>query len=87
MSSGRSEKLEAPAVGVKLRRVCGFWRIIAVCDASDAMTSARPHRNASMSDQDAVAELRHSSGTQFAPAVVTVVTVVCALPPTARSGV
>ena len=44
-------------------------RIIAVCDAFDAMTSDRPYRNA-MSVAAAVAELRRSAGTQFDPEVV-----------------
>ncbi len=44
-------------------------RIIAVCDAYDAMTSDRPYRPA-MSTKAALAELRHNSGTQFDPAVV-----------------
>jgi two-component system cell cycle response regulator len=52
-------------------------RIIAVCDAYDAMTSPSPYRPTAMSDEAAVAELRSSSGTQFDPAVVTAV---CALP-------
>ena len=44
-------------------------RIIAVCDAYDAMTSDRPYRPA-MSTEAALAELRRNSGTQFDPAVV-----------------
>ena len=44
-------------------------RIIAVCDAYDAMTSDRPYRRA-MDPHAALAELRRSSGTQFDPAVV-----------------
>jgi two-component system cell cycle response regulator len=44
-------------------------RIIAACDAFDAMTSNRPHRPA-RSVPDAVAELRRNAGTQFDPAVV-----------------
>ena len=46
-------------------------RIIAICDAFDAMTSSRAYRGA-RSDQDAIAELRRCSGTQFDPAVVDV---------------
>jgi diguanylate cyclase (GGDEF)-like protein len=44
-------------------------RIIAVCDAYDAMTSNRKYRTA-MSSEGAIDELRRCSGTQFDPAVV-----------------
>jgi diguanylate cyclase (GGDEF)-like protein len=44
-------------------------RIIAVCDAFDAMISDRPYRPA-MSEDEAVAELRRCAGTQFDPRVV-----------------
>ena len=44
-------------------------RIIAVCDAFDAMTSDRSYRKA-MSAEVAIAELRASAGTQFDPEVV-----------------
>ena len=44
-------------------------RIIAVCDAYDAMTTARPYRKA-MSEADAMAELRRCAGHQFDPSVV-----------------
>ena len=44
-------------------------RIIAVCDAYDAMTSDRPYRSA-MSPEGAHSELRRCAGTQFDPAVV-----------------
>lgn len=44
-------------------------RIIAVADAYDAMTSDRPYRKA-MSREEAVAELKRCSGTQFDPKVV-----------------
>jgi diguanylate cyclase (GGDEF)-like protein len=44
-------------------------RIIAVCDAYDAMTSDRCYRHA-RSPQEAVAELRRCAGTQFDPQVV-----------------
>ena len=43
--------------------------IIAVCDAFDAMTSTRPYR-AAISVDDALAELRRCSGSQFHPRVV-----------------
>jgi diguanylate cyclase (GGDEF)-like protein len=44
-------------------------RIIAVCDAFDAMTSDRAYRRA-MPREDAIAELEAASGTQFDPFVV-----------------
>lgn len=44
-------------------------RLIAICDAYDAMTSDRPYRGA-LSREDAVAELRRSAGGQFDPALV-----------------
>jgi diguanylate cyclase (GGDEF)-like protein len=44
-------------------------RIIAVCDAFDAMTSDRPHR-AAMTPEAALAELVRSAGSQFDPEVV-----------------
>jgi HD-GYP domain-containing protein (c-di-GMP phosphodiesterase class II) len=44
-------------------------RIIAVADAYDAMTSARPYRKA-MTSQAAIDELTRAAGTQFDPAIV-----------------
>jgi PAS domain S-box-containing protein/diguanylate cyclase (GGDEF)-like protein len=44
-------------------------RIIAVCDAYDAMTSSRPYRD-SLSSADAMGELQRCAGTQFDPLVV-----------------
>ena len=44
-------------------------RIIAACDAYDAMTADRPYRTA-MSTEVAVAELRACAGSQFDPTVV-----------------
>ena len=44
-------------------------RIVAVCDAFDAMTTDRPYRR-SMTDDAALAELEQSAGTQFDPRVV-----------------
>ena len=46
-------------------------RIIAICDAFDALTSDRPHHQA-LSPTDALKELERCSGTQFDPEVVTV---------------
>lgn len=47
-------------------------RIIAVCDAYDAMTMTRPYRPA-LSPAEAVAELERCSGSQFDPTIVAVV--------------
>jgi HD-GYP domain-containing protein (c-di-GMP phosphodiesterase class II) len=47
-------------------------RIIAVCDAFDAMTSQRPYRDAK-TEEAALAELRRCAGTQFDPAIVELV--------------
>jgi two-component system, cell cycle response regulator len=44
-------------------------RIIAVCDAFDAMTTDRPYREA-MDEESALRELRRCAGTQFDPDVV-----------------
>jgi HD-GYP domain-containing protein (c-di-GMP phosphodiesterase class II) len=44
-------------------------RVVAACDAYNAMTTDRPYR-ARMSNEAAVAELQRVSGTQFDPAVV-----------------
>jgi diguanylate cyclase (GGDEF)-like protein len=44
-------------------------RIVAVCDAFDAMTTDRPYRDA-RSPKEALAELRRCAGTQFDPAIV-----------------
>ncbi len=46
-------------------------RIISACDAFTAMTSARPYR-AALSTDEAIAELDRVAGTQFDPAVVSV---------------
>ncbi len=45
-------------------------RIIAVCDAFDAMCSGRPYRPTPMSREGALAELRRCAGGQFDPDVV-----------------
>jgi two-component system, cell cycle response regulator len=58
-------------------------RIIAVCDAYDAMTTPRPYRPPPMTDQAAMTELRRSSGAQFDPAVVATV---CSLSAAEREG-
>ena len=51
-------------------------RIISVCDAYDAMTSERPYR-ARVSHDEAIAELRACSGTQFDTRVVETFVEVC----------
>jgi two-component system, cell cycle response regulator len=44
-------------------------RIVAVCDAFDAMIANRPYR-VGMRPEQALEELQHCAGTQFDPAVV-----------------
>jgi HD-GYP domain-containing protein (c-di-GMP phosphodiesterase class II) len=44
-------------------------RVVAVCDAFDAMTTSRPYREP-LSEADAISELRRCGGTQFDPDVV-----------------
>jgi diguanylate cyclase (GGDEF)-like protein len=44
-------------------------RVVAVCDAFDAMTTERPYREP-ISESEAVEELRRCAGTQFDPMVV-----------------
>jgi two-component system, cell cycle response regulator len=44
-------------------------RVVAVCDSFDAMTTARPYRQA-VSEKEAIEELRRCGGTQFDPMVV-----------------
>jgi diguanylate cyclase (GGDEF)-like protein len=56
-------------------------RIIAVCDAFDAMTSDRPYSMAVTPDQ-ALAELRAAAGTQFDPRVVAAFCDLAAVEPT-----
>jgi diguanylate cyclase (GGDEF)-like protein len=59
-------------------------RIIAVCDAFDAMTSERPYARA-RTITEALAELRRCAGTQFDPDVVAAVEVVLAEQATAKT--
>jgi diguanylate cyclase (GGDEF)-like protein len=68
--STRGSRPGYPA-GLKLDEIPIGSRIIAVVDAYDAMTSNRSYRKA-MSREDAVAELKRNSGTQFDPTVVDV---------------
>jgi HD-GYP domain-containing protein (c-di-GMP phosphodiesterase class II) len=44
-------------------------RVVAVCDAFDAMTTERPYRE-SIDEDQAIVELRRCAGTQFDPMVV-----------------
>jgi two-component system, cell cycle response regulator len=44
-------------------------RVVAVCDAFDAMTTERPYRE-TVTEADAIGELRRCAGTQFDPMVV-----------------
>ncbi|HWT24721.1 MAG TPA: HD domain-containing phosphohydrolase, partial [Solirubrobacteraceae bacterium] len=54
-------------------------RIVAACDAYDAMTTDRPYRDA-VSPAEALAELRRCAGTQFDPGVVAALAAVLATP-------
>jgi diguanylate cyclase (GGDEF)-like protein len=60
-------------------------RIIAVCDAYDAMTGDRPYR-IGLLPQDALAELRRCAGTQFDADVVAAFEAAIREPPTLRPG-
>ena len=55
--------------GVKGSEIPLIARIIAVCDAFDAITSDRPYRQRKMAEI-AIRELQANSGTQFDPLVV-----------------
>jgi diguanylate cyclase (GGDEF)-like protein len=59
-------------------------RIVAVCDAYDAMTSDRPYQQP-MAHADALAELRRCAGSQFDPRVVEAFCVVAAAAPPAAA--
>jgi two-component system, cell cycle response regulator len=61
-------------------------RIIAVCDAFDAMSSSRPYRRTPMSREGALAELRSCAGEQFDPEVVEVFCRALDAQPLAASG-
>ncbi len=54
-------------------------RVIAVCDAWDAMVTDRPYRRA-MPREEALAEIERCAGTQFDPAVVEAFRAVLATP-------
>jgi two-component system, cell cycle response regulator len=61
--SGYPDRLAGEAIPIESR-------IVAVCDAWDAMTSDRPYRQA-LGEADARAELAWGAGSQFDPTVVT----------------
>lgn len=56
-------------LGLSGREIDAGARVVAVADAYDAMTGARPYRKA-MTYEEAAAELARCSGTQFDPAAV-----------------
>jgi HD-GYP domain-containing protein (c-di-GMP phosphodiesterase class II) len=56
-------------VGIDGSKMVPEARVLAVADAYDAMITARPYRNP-LPREEAVAELRRCSGTQFDPIVV-----------------
>ena len=56
--------------GLKGSTIPQAARIVAICDAYDAMMSDRPYRRA-MSSSDAIVELRRGSGSQWDPELVT----------------
>jgi HD-GYP domain-containing protein (c-di-GMP phosphodiesterase class II) len=56
--------------GLRAEQIPLDARILAVADAYDAMTSLRPYRHVIMSREQAFAELRLNSGSQFDPNVV-----------------
>ena len=58
--------------GLSGERIPVASRVIACCDAFNAMTTDRPYR-AAMPVGEAIAELRANSGTQFDPVVVAAV--------------
>jgi len=55
--------------GLKGSEIPLIARIIAVCDAFDAMTSNRPYRQKKVTE-DAIEEIKRNSGTQFDPIAV-----------------
>jgi diguanylate cyclase (GGDEF)-like protein len=59
-------------------------RIIAACDAFDAMTSDRPYRSA-MSAETALEEVQRCAGTQFDPRIVKALTAVVSEPELIRA--
>ncbi len=56
--------------GLKGENIPMDARILAVADSYDAMTSLRPYRHGRFTHEQAVAELKRCSGTQFDPQIV-----------------
>lgn len=54
--------------GIKGENIPLQSRIVAICDAYDAMVGERPYRK-SLSKQEALQELRRNAGTQFDPSI------------------
>ena len=54
--------------GIKGENIPLQSRIVAICDAYDAMVGERPYRK-SLSKQEALKELRRNAGTQFDPSI------------------
>jgi HD-GYP domain-containing protein (c-di-GMP phosphodiesterase class II) len=61
-------------------------QIVVACDAFSAMTTGRPYRDA-LPHEQAIAELRRCSGTQFAPQVVEALVAVADCPSRPGGGV
>jgi HD-GYP domain-containing protein (c-di-GMP phosphodiesterase class II) len=57
--------------GLKGEDIPLYSRIIAICDAYEAMTADRPYRKA-LTKEVAIAELKRCAGTQFDPRLVEV---------------
>ena len=55
--------------GLKAELIPLWARIISVADSFDVMTNMRPYKT-TMSNEEAVAELKKCSGTQFDPQIV-----------------
>jgi HD-GYP domain-containing protein (c-di-GMP phosphodiesterase class II) len=53
--------------GLDKEKIPLFARILACADAFDAMTSDRPYRRMKLSTEDAIAEIKNNSGSQFDP--------------------
>jgi len=62
--------------GIKGTEIPLIARIIAVCDAFDAMTTDRPYRS-KKSLEETLDEINHNSGTQFDPIVVSAFLLAC----------